>query len=163
MAAKGKQPPAPVKRVLRAHSKFSTATALHDFFNHSHIPMFNDQLLEAYVRAIAPAIESEKTKLLKPLPENDDVAKLPEIELRPTKHFVSSGLYSNTHHKKPGNKRFTFPLPVNAAMIIDKRKDFVLPYSIYCPSVTKKPDWKNLRKSTLFLPQKISFLLPHCY
>lgn len=161
MAAKGKQPPAPVKRVLRAHSKFSTATALHDFFNDSHIPMFNDQLLEAYVRAIAPAIESEKTQQLKPSSENEDIAKLPEIELRPTKHFVSSGLYSNTQHKKQGNKHFTFSLPVNAAMIVDKRKDFVLPYSIYCPSVTKKPDWKNLRKSMLFLPLKI--LLLHCH
>jgi len=150
MAAKGKQRPVPVKRVLRGHSKFSTATALHNFFNDSHIPMFNDQLLEAYVRAIAPAIESEKAKLAKPSVDIDEIAKLPESDLPPTKHFVTSGLFSNTNHKKPGKKRFTFPLPVNVAELIDKSRDFVLPYSIYCPSVTKKPDWKNLRKSMLY-------------
>lgn len=51
--------PAGSRRFLRVHSRLSAAHTLKDFFESSPIPNFHDQLLEAYVRAIAQAYESE--------------------------------------------------------------------------------------------------------
>lgn len=57
------------RRNLRAHSKLTAADELRAFFAHASIPKFSDQVLEAYVKAIAPSYDSE----IEPLPADSQL------------------------------------------------------------------------------------------
>lgn len=176
------------KRVLRVHSKFSAAGELRNFFTSSSIPKFNDQLLEAYVKAIAPNYEVEHDKprssqnnstqsQSEAIPPNDigrSAASTPSSVASRSgdddhnferfasldssrKVYLQSGLFHDVQQNKKSIKpQFTFPLPASHTHALEKKADFLLPYSIYCPSRTKEPIWKNLKKSMLplipFLP-----------
>lgn len=180
MPFRGKPPSAqraPIKRVLRAHSKLTAAGELHSFFTESTIPKFNEQLLEAYITAIKPNYESElePSHLLhhnasssaitantqRDSDESSDnllsSARHPDDDInserstspdQPRKVYLVSGLFSDVQQNKKQTKpAFSFPLPASSSRALDKKSNFVLPYSIYCPSNTKKPIWKNLKRS----------------
>lgn len=160
------------KRVLRVHNKSSAAGELLNFFSESAIPRFNDQILEAYIKAIAPTLEEFGRETQSPQHTLEDSSQHEEsqgsyVSTRPTddgqlsersispesssKVYLLSGLFSEVQQNKRSTKQsFRFPLPVSSTHALDRVSNFLLPYSIYCPSRTKEPVWKNLKKSMIY-------------
>lgn len=165
------------KRVLRVHSKFSAIGELNSFFTQSSIPRFNDQLLEAYVKGIALNYDSEHdrrrsqhgnaetastistqngTESSRSATKSADDDQLSERSTSPepalSKVYLQSGLFFDVQQQRrqTTKPRFHFSLPAPHTKALDRKSNFVLPYSIYCPSSgAKQPVWKNLKKSKL--------------
>ena len=163
----------PTSRSLRAKAKTNAASDIREFFELSQIPRVEDKILTQFVQSASGPIWKTNNELLVPDTEDNDEHDTEEVlsldesspadsletsitsmeELLPTKKtYVTEGIYSHTRSKSQSSKQEAFPLPINDGMdAILKEKDFLLPWSIYCPtdSVKKVPNWKPMRKSKL--------------
>lgn len=161
------------QRYLRAHSRLSAAQELQTFFSSSPIPNFNEQILEAYVRAIAQEFDSDDAeseglnmevgtdgKSIDTDGVNTTDNKVNSDNQPPFKRkiFLTAGLFNEVQHQKKNSKKhnqqnqppkkvFRFPLPAKNSAILDRSQNFQLPFSVHS-SLPKRPlTWKNLKKS----------------
>ena len=167
---------APRRRVLRAHSKLSVARTLRVFFANTPIPKFNDQVLEAYVKAVAPNYDSELEPIrfvhnpnefepIKGLTCNfQDRGDYSAIVFPPSpSRSADEDIFSDSpstpdissksflesgilNEQRKEQSTGPFHFPL-PTNLLESDRDFLLPFNIYSPSTTKTPRWTNLKKS----------------
>lgn len=154
------------KRVLRADTK---RNVFKDFFVDSRIPDVDSLFVECYINSIIDNREqsedlSNTNQDTETDISEDEIFNIEETIEEPAQpftriagisdlppesiEFVDSGIFAGTHTESSEKKPFKFPFPVHAKDLLDKRRDFLIPPTIYNPTNPKKPSWRNLTKST---------------
>lgn len=162
-------------RVLRRQSTQNVAGEIRAFFAVSALPAGKnkrDFLLSAVDRVseFYEGPPKDRAREAKRSQDDSNVARksITEGDVPIKKHWLTSGLYAGSRtsadnskilgkgrKSDPGpgvGKKFKFTLPIfHGKMLMDQKRDFMLPWNLYATTgeKCKPPNWSRIRRSTL--------------